>query len=114
MHTTIDDLLLFANASLSGNGILDDTTLLEMRTPLKEVKSNYGMGYMTMNMGPIKIQGHAGSNTGWQSAFFLDFNLKSGLIMLSNGSEGENVLRSILREWQQWKSGELSKNINNE
>ena len=64
---------------------------------------NYGMGYMEMNrFGDFTLNGHGGSNEGWHSGFMLDFKSKSGIIILTNGSNGRNVLFGSMEEWAKW------------
>lgn len=107
LHTTLDDLILFAHASLKGNKILDEKTLKLMRTPVSLSKGNYGLGYIIYSFGPITVKGHTGTNTGWESAFLLDFEHQNGMIMMSNGSNGKSVLQQTMRQWVQWKSKQL-------
>ncbi len=107
LHTTLEDLLLFAHASLQENSIVSRKSMEEMRTPVPLSNGNYGLGYIIYPFGAITVKGHAGSNTGWESAFFLDFEHQSGMVMLSNGSQGDNVLKGTLRQWVQWKTAQL-------
>jgi hypothetical protein len=71
-------------------------------------KGRYGLGYMMLPFGKITVKGHAGSNTGWEAAFMIDFDSNSGMIMLSNGSQGKQVLRSTLKQWGMWKMKQLA------
>jgi hypothetical protein len=58
---------------------------------------------MEMNrFGDITLNGHGGSNEGWHSGFMLDFKSKSGIIILTNGSNGRNVLFGSMKDWAQW------------
>ncbi|WP_299109980.1 serine hydrolase [uncultured Winogradskyella sp.] len=103
LHTTIDDLILFAKASFSKNTVLTEKSISLLRTPTELSKGNYGMGYMEMNrFGDFTLHGHGGSNEGWHSGFMLDFESKSGIIILTNGSSGRNVLFGGLKDWAQW------------
>lgn len=103
LHTTIDDLILFAKASFSKNTVLTEKSITLLRTSTELSKGNYGMGYMEMNrFGDFTLHGHGGSNEGWHSGFMLDFESKSGIIILTNGSSGRNVLFGGLKDWAQW------------
>jgi CubicO group peptidase (beta-lactamase class C family) len=103
LHTTLNDLILFAKASFSKNLILSEKSISLLRTPTELSKGNYGMGYMEMNrFGDFTLHGHGGSNEGWHSGFMLDFESKSGIIILTNGSSGRNVLFGSLKNWAQW------------
>ncbi len=44
---------------------------------------------------------HGESNEGWHSRFMLDFESKSGIIILTNGSSGRNVLFGGLKDGAQ-------------
>ena len=108
LHTTLEDLILFANASFSDNAVLSQESILSLRSPTELSNGDYGMGYMVMNrFGDFTLSGHGGSNEGWQAGFMLDFDSKSGFIVLTNGSSGRNVLFKSMRTWAQWHSENL-------
>ena len=103
LHTTLEDLILFANASFSENSVLTQESITLLRTPTGLSRGDYGMGYMVMNrFGDFTLSGHGGSNEGWQAGFMLDFDSKSGIIILTNGSNGRNVLFGSMKTWAQW------------
>ena len=103
LHTTIDDLILFAQASFSENPVLSKESIDQLISPTQLSHGDYGMGYMVMNrFGDFTLSGHGGSNEGWQSGFMLDFESKSGIIILTNGSSGKNVLFGNLKDWAKW------------
>ena len=105
MHTTLDDLILFAKASFIENPVISKKSLNLLISPTELSEGNYGMGYMEMNrFGDFTLNGHGGSNEGWHSGFMLDFESKSGIIILTNGSSGRNVLFGSLKDWAQWHS----------
>ena len=107
LHTTLEDMLLFAKANMNDNPILSKQTIEEMTTIVPVTKSKgqgQGLGYHAYFLGPLTVKGHAGSNTGWESGFMLDFNTNSGIIMLTNGDNGENVAIATLRKWARWKA----------
>ena len=61
------------------------------------------MGDMIMNrFGDFTLSGHGGSNEGWQSGFMLDFESRSGIIVLTNGSSGKNALFGVMQTWASW------------
>ncbi len=103
LHITLNDFILFANEILNKHSILSSQSIDLMTTPTKVSKGNYGLGFSILKFGPLTFKGHSGSNTGWQSAFFIDFKNKSGLIMMTNGDEGKNVLINTLKTWASWK-----------
>ena len=105
LHTTLEDLVLFANASFFENSVLSQKSVSLLRTPTELSGGDYGMGYMLMNrFGNFTLSGHGGSNEGWQAGFMLDFDSKSGIIVLTNGSSGRNVLFGSMKTWAQWHS----------
>lgn len=105
LHTTLDDLILFAKASFTNNSVLSKKSIEQLLKPTELSKGDYGMGYMVMNrFGDFTLNGHGGSNEGWQSGFMLDFESKSGIIVLTNSSNGRNVLFGSMKNWAQWHS----------
>ena len=98
LHTTVEDLILFAQASFSENKVLSQESIKQLITPSDLSKGNYGMGYMVMNrFGNFTLTGHGGSNEGWHSGFMIDFATKSCIIVLTNGDSGRNVLFGSLK-----------------
>ncbi len=106
LHTTLNDFIRFAHANLQENDILSESTLSMMMEPVPVTDNMYGLSYRLMKAGSFTLAGHAGSNDGWESAFFLHPQSNSGIVMLSNGSLGKNVLISTLRNWIAWKASQ--------
>ncbi|MEL6538448.1 MAG: serine hydrolase domain-containing protein, partial [Bacteroidota bacterium] len=104
LHTTLQDMIRFTQASFEGNSVLTRETLATMREPVPETEGKYGLGYMQYKLGPIQVRGHAGSNDGWESGFFMNYQDQSGMIVLTNGSNGRDIAIFILRSWVRWKS----------
>ena len=108
LHTTLEDLILFAQASLKTNKVLSNKSIKMMTKATKISRGNYGFGYMIMNrFGDFTLTGHGGSNEGWHSGFMLDLKSKSGFIILTNGSNGRNVLFGSMKTWAQWHGRNL-------
>lgn len=103
LHTNLNDLITFARATFEGNTVLKTETITAMQKPVAISGGRYGLGYMGYPMGPITVRGHAGSNDGWESAFLMDFATQSGMILLTNGSQGKDVAIATLRQWVGWK-----------
>lgn len=103
LQTTLEDFIRFADDVLQESSIVTKSTLQEMLRPTAVSSENYGLGFRILKLGPMLFKGHAGSNTGWESAFFMDFETKSGLIMMTNGNEGAKALQNTLRTWAMWK-----------
>lgn len=105
LHTTLEDLILFVKASFNNNAVLTKQSLDLMMQPTELSRGNYGMGYMVMNrFGDITLTGHGGSNEGWQAGFMLDVKTNSGIVILTNGSAGRNVIFKGIQDWVQWHS----------
>ena len=99
LQTTLDDFILFVDDMLHHHSIVSKESLDLMLTTTEVSGGKYGLGFMMLPLGPFVFKGHAGSNTGWQSAFFLDFKTNSGLIMMTNGDEGDKALKRVLKGW---------------
>lgn len=109
LHTTIEDLIIFAKASFSNNTVLSIASIEQLITPTELSRGNYGMGYMVMNrFGNFTLTGHGGSNEGWQSGLLLDFESNSGIIQLTNGSSGKNVIFKNMNDWAKWYAAIVS------
>lgn len=105
LHTTLEDMIVFTMASFSDNQVLSQTEIDQLISPTDLSKGDYGMGYMVMNrFGDFTLTGHGGSNEGWHSGFMLDFDSKSGIIILTNGDAGRNVLFGSLKTWASWRA----------
>ena len=106
LHTTLEDLSAFAQAQFSENPVLPQKTVKKMIQiiPITQTKrSAYGLGYATYNFGPIKVTGHAGTNTGWEAGFMIDFDKQDGFIILTNSSNGKKLAISLLQTWAKWR-----------
>ncbi|MFK7782225.1 serine hydrolase domain-containing protein [Psychroserpens sp.] len=106
LHTTLQDLSVFSKAQFVDNAVLTQKTVQKMTTiiPITKTKrSAYGLGYATHNFGPIKVTGHAGTNTGWEAGFMMDFEKKDGIIILTNSSNGKKVAITTLQTWAKWR-----------
>jgi len=110
LHTTLDDLVLFTEAVLKGNQVLSDESTSYLMTSTELSGGQYGAGFRIMKMGGFTFGGHTGSNDGWESALLIHQPTKSALIMLSNSSNGRDLLLSILREWASLKMKQEKEN----
>jgi CubicO group peptidase (beta-lactamase class C family) len=102
LHTTLNDFIIFAEENLKSATILDSEYFDLMTSGTAVSKNRYGLGYMKYNLGQTSLTGHAGSNDGWESAFFLHLPSNSAIVMLTNGSSGKNVLMQTVRVWSMW------------
>lgn len=103
LHTTLADMITFAKASFRDNPVLSNETITMMQTPVEATDGRYGLGYMKYKMGPVTMTGHAGSNDGWQAGFMFNADEHSGVIILTNGSNGKQLAMQVLKQWIGWK-----------
>ena len=107
LHTTLEDLIVFAKASFSKNPVLSQDSITTLITPTKLANDDYGLGYMIMDRFGFRMTGHAGSNDGWEAGMMFHFESNSGIIMLTNGSNGKKVLLRCLQKWAQWHKQQI-------
>ena len=77
--------------------------MIQILPVTKTKRSAYGLGYATHNFGPIKVTGHAGTNTGWEAGFMMDFDKQDGFVILTNSSNGKKVAINLLQTWAKWR-----------
>lgn len=106
LQTTVSDLARFGVASLAPDddalaNVLSRTTLAKMQTkvePGTQGRSS-GLGYQFMSLGGVEVMGHTGSNTGWEAGLFLVPETGDGIIMMTNSSNGQRVMRTVFMLW---------------
>ena len=115
LHTTIEDFILFAQASLYGNKghkkygqILTASTIQQMMEPAPASDGFYGLGYQVISIQgtSMVLRGHGGANTGWHAFFKVNPVTNDGFIMVTNGGAGHNIYNQIFCDWIYWKTGE--------
>ncbi|WP_051957027.1 serine hydrolase domain-containing protein [Chryseobacterium populi] len=106
LQTTISDLAHFAELSITTdskglNRVLNPETIHLMEQPVIPLSNDgeSGLGYRFMNFEGLRTIGHTGENIGWSAGMFLHLPTKSGLVVLSNGSRGDNVWYSVYMSW---------------
>lgn len=106
LQTTISDLAHFAELSIAPNSeglhkVLDPETIHLMEKPILPLSNDLesGLGYRFMNYESLQTIGHTGENIGWSAGMFLHLPTKSGLVVLCNGSKGDNVWYSLYMSW---------------
>lgn len=113
LHTTLEDFMLFVQASLyksennkSYQHILSTDYVKQMMSPEPETNGVYGLGYQVEILGDSKVlKGHGGANSGWHALFMVDSISNDGFIMFTNGGAGYNIYSQIICYWEHWKSG---------
>lgn len=102
LQTTVLDLARFAEASLAldvraTRGVLTPETVRGMRAPVPPGRA--GLGYQQMGYYGIRTFGHGGSNDGWEAMLSIEPVTGDAIVLLSNGSNGEQVLRGLYGLW---------------
>ncbi|MEP1780784.1 serine hydrolase [Reichenbachiella sp.] len=114
LHTTIEDFVLFAMASLNvPNGLVADQSILEqstiklMTSPAPAANGRYGLGYGidSIQNSQAVLVGHGGANTGWHAYLRVNQQTGDGFAMITNGGSGHNVYRQAYCDWINWKLG---------
>lgn len=114
LHTTIEDFVLFAMASLNvPNGLVADQSILEqstiklMTSPAPAANGRYGLGYGidSIQNSQAVLVGHGGANTGWHAYLRVNQQTGDGFAMITNGGSGHNVYRQAYCDWVNWKLG---------
>ena len=65
-----------------------------------------GLGYQLSESGEVRFAGHGGSNQGWMASLQLSPDTQDALVVMTNGSNGQFVLRAVTCAWQVRVSGE--------
>jgi CubicO group peptidase (beta-lactamase class C family) len=102
LKTTAEELARFGVASLmrSENDVLEAATLQLMQSPVTS-SPNYGLGYQLSDEGNQHTVGHGGANQGWMAQLTLVPDTGDGLVVLTNGSNGQYVIRPIEKAWRE-------------
>lgn len=116
LHATIEDLAIFAQASLnvsSTSGIqqsvLKPGTIELMTSPAPATDGGDGLGYaIWVQNSQYVLVGHDGSNAGWHAVFSVNQKTRDGFAMITNGGSGNNVHRQAACDWVRYKKVEVS------
>jgi CubicO group peptidase (beta-lactamase class C family) len=104
LQTSANELARFACASLTrfrGDTpapVLERATLELMQTPAAAAPE-YGLGYQVEQRGAHLVIGHGGANQGWMASLKLVPASGDGIVLLTNGSNGQYVLQALERAW---------------
>jgi CubicO group peptidase (beta-lactamase class C family) len=103
LQTTAEDLGRFAVASLALTEaeakVLKPATLRLMQTPAP-ASPGYGLGYQLEDREGVLVIGHGGANEGWMAMLSLVPTSRDGLVILTNGSNGNAVIRVLEKAWR--------------
>ena len=91
-----NDMAQFVAASLSGNGVLSSATLRAMQTA--QPNSSFGLGYHLRPLAnDVSMVYHSGSNRGWRSFIALFPEQALGVVILTNGDSGNEVIDKVMK-----------------
>jgi CubicO group peptidase (beta-lactamase class C family) len=117
LYTTLEDLVRFAAAGFTGpdgepvgRGVVQRATLERMLARVDGADLGDGrwdgMGYFTEPLpGGHRTRGHAGDNRGWSARFEIITENGDGLVVMTNGSNGEPVITQVRCAWIEWLTG---------
>jgi CubicO group peptidase (beta-lactamase class C family) len=107
LQTTAADLGRFAVASLARTDgpVLRAATLREMQTPAPSAP-RYGLGYEVEAMNGLLAVGHGGANEGWMARLSLVPASGDGIVILTNASNGNALIRVLEKAWLEHVAGE--------
>jgi CubicO group peptidase (beta-lactamase class C family) len=103
-QTTAADLARFGTASLAAfregakPAVLRAETLRLMQSPAPAAPQ-YGLGYEVQQESGLLVTGHGGANDGWMARLSLVPASGDGIVILTNGTNGTNVIRVLERMW---------------
>ena len=104
LQTTPADLARFGCASLTrfrkadAPPVLASETIELMQSPAP-ASPDYGLGYSVRREGSLLVVGHGGSNQGWMAQLSLVPANGDGIVILTNGSNGQRVIDALHRRW---------------
>jgi CubicO group peptidase (beta-lactamase class C family) len=103
LYTTAPDLARFVAAEMpgphgepAGRGVLSPDTLALMFTPVIEYQG-LGQGVSKLPDGSKLIQ-HGGANSGWKAVMVANPEWRMGILILTNGDNGEYIFEDLLRK----------------
>ena len=111
LYTTIDDLALFAAATVAKDPPLlsrETVTLTQTPVPIEEkTPFRYGLGESLIRLPSGKMTtGHGGSNEGWNCMLAGVPSTGDALIVLMNRSDAFPLYRDVMCEWLTAAEGE--------
>lgn len=104
LQTSALELARFVCASLTrfagdeAPKVLTRATIELMQTPAPAAP-RYGLGYEVEQQGALVVVGHGGANRGWMASLRLVPASGDGIVILTNGSNGQRLLLPLERAW---------------
>ncbi|MRN57067.1 serine hydrolase domain-containing protein [Paenibacillus monticola] len=100
LHTTLDDLICFAQANLNGGaGVLQPDMVALMHNRV-ERPIPYGLGYHILTLpNSTRLIWHSGHNRGFRTWIGFVPKRQKALVMLTNSDFGQSVIADVVRNW---------------
>lgn len=106
LYTSIEDMVKFVGANIGvtgvalGGGVLTPSSLILTQTAHRESGDQYGLGYSVRYLQNGKsVVGHGGSVDGWQANIAMVPALGDAIVILTNGSNGDNLSTAVRCKW---------------
>jgi amino acid adenylation domain-containing protein/non-ribosomal peptide synthase protein (TIGR01720 family) len=94
-----DMAVLWDHLARAAAGSAGPVTVSVAQELLTEVGGNgYGLGALALRSGERRIVGHPGDTEGYNGMAFLDRDTGIGIVVLTNGDGGQNLLAEVERE----------------
>lgn len=90
--------LMVAELNAPTSGRFDKKTVESMWIPVLP-STRSGMGHFVQTIGDSRLIGHTGLNVGWNTAYEFIPELGVGIIVLTNGDNGQYVVPAIVCKW---------------
>lgn len=109
IHTTLEDMVRFAQASLSADDApLAPETIRLMQTPAEASEGTYGLGYQCGELDGRRWVGHGGSNVVWLANMKLIPETGDGILVFTNGSTGGAMIQEVVGTWAEAMGSEAA------
>ena len=105
LQVSARDLARFAIANMPAFRPPGDEEVLSaatVETMLRPAPSSpdYGLGFQVWDHEGIRLNGHGGANTGWMAQLVFASELGAGIVILTNGSNGQRLHGPIETAWR--------------
>ena len=112
LQTSAEELARFAIASMtkfSTNPVLKPETIERMQVPVPPGPETYGLGYAVQERKGVHTVGHGGGNEGWISMLTIAPKTGDAIVILTNGSNGSQLVRPIEDAWIDYMAARAGK-----
>jgi CubicO group peptidase (beta-lactamase class C family) len=104
VHTSVIDWAKFVSLQAGSvpRGFLSDSTIKKLRTPYPNDKSSYALGWNIVDIGPINVIQHDGTDGNWYASVTVVPSTKRAVLVVANrgGFAGERAVHSVMADLQ--------------